>query len=342
MITMYDSSHANTIPHNAKFVAGYIDGTDSFASVSKKAPNAVHMSIAVDANDDADCLDVEPGLAKVDQVYEWWKRQRARGVARPIIYATTTDMTYADAPNGNHIQGVLDVMKKYSIARSTIRLWAADYPYSAKELPLKPVSKLESLDKTWPHICGPATCKRVAIPVDGTQWTCWAYCPDQREYGSLDQSLLVDSCFNEAKPPTMYPCQGHKSLNELSQQLNNAASTMLRLTAEHSPGGKFYSGIAGYLNGVFAADRVNVPEYEDVYYPKSPSDPTPEVFHSHGHQTLQGLANSFGCKPADMVQYTAENTPGRGFSKGMADYLNGVFARSTTHVPHGTHLFSQK
>ena len=117
---------------------------------------------------------------------------------------------------------------------------------------------------------------------------------------------------------------------------------MLRLTAEHSPGGKFYSGIAGYLNGVFAADTVKVPQHIEVYHPTSPSDPTPKPFDSNGDQTLQGLAISFGCKPADIVQYTAENSPDKVFSKEMADYLNGVFARSTTHVPNGTHLFYQK
>src|ERR1700760_2755702 len=71
----------------------------------------------------------------------------------------------------------------------------------------------------------------------------------------------------------VYPCEGYKSLEGLAAQLHSAPSTLLRLTAEHSPGRKFYSGIAGYLNEVFAADRENVPKGTVVYYP---SDPTPK------------------------------------------------------------------
>src|ERR1700761_493263 len=328
MITMYDADSEVHIPLDAQAAAGYVDGSNSYQPICAKVPHAIHMSITLSADLDADCLDVEDHAAKHYQVVGWVKRQHELGKARPVIYASPSNMTLAKAD--------LDAA---GIARSSYRLWSADYPYDTDKmlkLATEHPAEMEALNKRWAHICGPTTCKNLTFAVDGTQFTCRARCLN------LDQSLLLDSFFGQAKPPTMYPCQGHKSLNELSQQLNNAAATMLRLTAEHSPGGKFYSGIAGYLNGVFAADRVNVPEYEDVYHPKSPSDPTPEVFHSHGHQTLQGLANSFSCKPADMVQYTAENTPGRVFSKGMADYLNGVFARSTTHVPNGTHLFYQK
>lgn len=339
MLTMYDSSHADTIPTEATAVAGYIDGTDSYTAVSRKAPHAIHMSIAVDANDDADCLDVEPTLARVDQVHGWWKRQRARGVARPVIYATTTDMTYAGAHNGNHVLGVLDVLKQFGIARSSVRLWAADYPYSAGVLSGKSLAELESLDRTWPHICGPATCNLVAIPVDGTQWTSWAYCPDLRKYGSLDQSLLVDDFFSEAKPPTVYLCEGQKSLNGLSQQLHNPVSEILRLTAEHSPGAVFYDGMANYLDGVFAADTEKVPLGITVYHRAGDSA---EPFHSHGTQTLQGLSIAFSCQPSKIVQLTAENSPGGVFSADMARYLDDVFSRSDTLVPAGIHLYYEK
>jgi hypothetical protein len=310
MITMYDSTSIDQIPGDASVVAGYVNGHPAtYSSLCEKFPHARHVSIAVTAEADADFLDVEKKNARPDQIPEWYHRQKARGVARPGIYASVDPIR----------DTILPILSRAGIARASVCLWAAHYTHH-------------------PHICGPDSCREILTTrVDGTQWT------DKALGGrTLDQSSLSDDFFGEPKPPTMYPCEGHKSLEGLSQQLNNAPSTMLRLTAEHSPGGKFYSGIAGYLNGVFAADRVNVPQYVDVYYPTSPSDPTPERFHSHGDQTLQGLANSFGCKPAEIVQYTAENSPDKVFSKGMADYLNAVFARSTTHVPSGTHLFYQK
>jgi hypothetical protein len=328
MITMYDADSEVNIPLDAQVAAGYVDGSKSYGRICAKVPRATHMSITLSADLPADCLDVEGDAAKHYQVVGWVKKQHELGKARPVIYASPSNMTLAKAD--------LDAA---GIARSSYRLWSADYPYSTDkmlDLATNHPAEMEALNKRWAHICGPTTCNHLTFAVDGTQFTCRARCLN------LDQSLLLDSFFGEAKPPTVYVCEGHKSLQGLSQQLNNAPSTMLRLTAEHSPGGKFYSGIAGYLNGVFAADRVNVPQYVDVYYPKSPSDPTPERFHSHGDQTLQGLANSFGCKPADIVQYTAENSPDKVFAKEMADYLNAVFARSTTHVPTGTHLFHQK
>jgi hypothetical protein len=81
-----------------------------------------------------------------------------------------------------------------------------------------------TLDARWSHICGPATCKQIGFPMDGTQFSCYAH------YTDLDQSLLVDNFFGEL---SVYTCEGQKSLHGLSQRLNNAASTILRLTAEH-------------------------------------------------------------------------------------------------------------
>src|ERR1700760_589936 len=341
MLTMYDSAEAATIPLGAKFAAGYVDGYGSYPDIRRRLPHARRMSIAINADHDADCLDVETGCAHPDRIAGWVKRQRDRGVARPVIYGNTGDLT---GKSGNF--NILATLREAGIKLSSIRLWSADYPDPSltdlQKMGKDNPAELTALYKRWAHICGPDTCNKVPVAGDGTQWWEWSYNPDMGRYVSLDQSYLVDSFFGEPKPPTMYPCQGHKSLNGLSQQLHNPVSEILRLTAEHSPGGKFYSGIAGYLNGVFATDTVKVPLNIEVYHPKSTSDLTPKPFFSHGDQTLQGLANTFGCKPADIVQYTAENSPDRVFSKGMAAYLNGVFARSTTHVPNGTHLFYQQ
>ncbi len=131
-----------------------------------------------------------------------------------------------------------------------------------------------------------------------------------------------------------YTCEGQKSLNGLSQQLHCPVSTILQLTAEHSPGATFYPRMADYLNGVFAADTEKVPAGITVYHP--------EPFHSHGTQTLQGLALAFKCRPSDIIQHTAEKSPGAVFGPDMAKYLDDVFARSDTHVPQGIHLSYEK
>jgi hypothetical protein len=97
--------------------------------------------------------------------------------------------------------------------------------------------------------------------------------------------------------------------------------------------------MAGYLNDVFADDKEKVPEGITVFHPAGNGA---EPFHSHGTQTLQGLALAFSCQPSAIVRLTAEKSPGAVFSGQMADYLNDVFGRSTTPVPQGIHLYYAK
>jgi hypothetical protein len=44
---------------------------------------------------------------------------------------------------------------------------------------------------------------------------------------------------------------GSMSLAELAAQHGTQPSSILRLTAEHSPGGAYPSNVAAYINGVF-------------------------------------------------------------------------------------------
>src|SRR5215472_17548287 len=44
---------------------------------------------------------------------------------------------------------------------------------------------------------------------------------------------------------------GNMSLADLAQQHNTQPSSILRLTAEHSPGGAYPANVAAYINGVF-------------------------------------------------------------------------------------------
>ncbi|HEY6498188.1 MAG TPA: hypothetical protein VIZ20_02120 [Streptosporangiaceae bacterium] len=340
MITMYDSTDAGTIPHGAKVAAGYINGQYlSYDPIRQRVPHATNMSITCNSHTPADIVDAEDGDVPVEHVAGWVQQQHARGVARPIVYANASTMAGDRENDGKG--GILAALRQAGIARSSVRLWSAHYPRQSKaelqQMGKDHPAQLTALYEQWAHICGPATCNQVPVAMDGTQWAEWSYNPDVGKYVNLDQSYLVDSFLGE--PPTPYLCQGQKSLNGLSQQLDNPVSEILRLTAEHSPGGVYHSGMAAYINGVFAADKEKVPQGITVYHPAGNGV---QAFNSHGTQTLQGLALAFHCLPSDVVQCTAENSPGAVFSKEMADYLNAVFGRSTTHVPSGVHLFYQK
>ena len=323
MITMYDSSHADTIPADAPAAAGYVDRSKSFGPISSKVPHAHLMSIATHAENDADCLDVEGGLATPDQIPKWYQRQRDRNVTRPVIYANASDMAT-----------VLTELKGAGIARSSVRLWSAHYRKTAAQMKVLSAQEVDTINREAAHICGPDTCGLVTVPMDGTQFTSWARNVD------LDQSLLRGDFFGPPPPPpSVFVSDGSKSLDDLGTQLRNAVSTMLRLTAEHSPGAVFHQGMADYLNGVFAADEEKVSQGITVYHPAGNGV---QAFNSHGTQTLQGLALAFQCLPSAIVRCTAESSPGAVFSGEMASYLNDVFSRSKTLLPQGVHVFYQK
>ena len=165
--------------------------------------------------------------------------------------------------------------------------------------------------------------------------------------GTCDCSVFQGSIAQLAqyayKPPPPRPtvaqwvCEGMLSLHDLcATQLHCDVAMVLWMTAENSPHSMFTAGMATYLNQVFAADKVKVPGGITVWHPDV-STVTP--FHSHGDQTLQGLANTWGCQPSALVRLTAENSPGAVFAADMSQYLNSVFQRSTVHAPAGTVLF---
>lgn len=164
MITMYDSVNISQIPAGAQAVAGYVDGR--FANVAElrdKFPGAHILSIAVNAAHDADALDVEQGDAAPGQAAAWYARQKARGIARPCLYASAFTMDTE----------VIPAIVAAKISRASVRLWSAHYSRTA-------------------HICGPASCKELGITADGSQWT------DRAMGRNLDQSLLAADFFGTA------------------------------------------------------------------------------------------------------------------------------------------------
>lgn len=166
-ITMYDTSLNDQFPAGAAAYAGYVDGgignQPNYAWLVSAFPGAHHMSITLfDA--DADAADVENGAMTPAEVPGWHARQVARGVARPVIYASAFTMN----------EDILPVLSSAGIARPSVRLWTAHYDGE--------------------HICGPGSCGALSVDADGTQWTSAAM------GRVLDQSLLLGNFFGTPPP----------------------------------------------------------------------------------------------------------------------------------------------
>jgi hypothetical protein len=172
---MFDTITESAWPSDPQAVLGYVDGhvgdQPDWAYVQHRFPNAFHLSIALDPAHDAMALDIETGAASPSSAVAWYERQKARGVARPCLYASASLMEAT----------IIPVVRAARFPRDQVRLWSAHYTHSA-------------------HICGPSSCGLTSVAVDGTQWT-------DRAYGrNLDQSLLLGDFFGAApKPPPGHP-----------------------------------------------------------------------------------------------------------------------------------------
>ncbi len=120
-ISMFDSITLSTIPPNPQAVAGYVGGYwPTYHPLCVKFPKAYHLSIAVSASEDADCLDIEAGDAVPAQAPGWVVRQQHRGVYRPVVYSSVSQMPK-----------VIDALTRGGIARTEVRVWTAHYTYAA-------------------------------------------------------------------------------------------------------------------------------------------------------------------------------------------------------------------
>lgn len=116
-ITMYDSVNPQALPAGGDAYAGYVDGAfNDFARIRERFPKAHLLSITVFASVDADCLDIETGDATPDQAPSWVRRQHARGLAEPCLYA-----------NASTMPSVIAALDRAGIHRSEYRLWVAKY-----------------------------------------------------------------------------------------------------------------------------------------------------------------------------------------------------------------------
>jgi hypothetical protein len=119
VIVLYDAVDLTQIPGSAHAVAGYVDGLwPTYQELAARFPHAVHrLSIATSAAHDAHCLDVEQGDATPSQVPAWVTRQHARGLPRPILYASLL----------NGMAAVRGALERAQISHHHYRLWVADW-----------------------------------------------------------------------------------------------------------------------------------------------------------------------------------------------------------------------
>ena len=120
-VVMYDSIDISQIPLSARAVAGYVGGRwPTYNDLVVRFPKAKRLSIAINATENADCLDVEKGDATIFEAPAWVKRQKARGVKLPVVY---TSVSLASA--------LILELEHAGIARSEYRLWTAHYTLKA-------------------------------------------------------------------------------------------------------------------------------------------------------------------------------------------------------------------
>jgi hypothetical protein len=234
VITMYDTALNGQFPAGAAAYAAYVDGSvgnqPNYDWVVAAFPKAEHLSIALLAGSNADALDVESGAASASDVPGWHARQVARGIARPVVYASAYTMEAQ----------VLPVLDRSGIERPSVRLWSAHY--GAGE-----------------HVCGPSSCRMTPVAMDGTQWTSSAM------GRVLDQSLLLGNFFGApAAPPT--PAWTETLMQQLPELRQGATGTFVR-TAQFQCGqrghavtvdGSFGPATLAAVKAVQAAAKITV------------------------------------------------------------------------------------
>jgi len=197
---MFDSVNVSELPAGDYAYAGYVNGRwPTYQGVVSTFPGHSVLSIAVTASADAECLDIENGDATASQAPSWVQRQLARGVTRPVLYTSASN-----------VDTVVAMCAVAGIGRSSVRIWSAHY--GAGE-----------------HICGPNTCRACKTQADGTQWN------DKALGRNLDQSVLADDFFSAVAPtpapsvPTPDPFSVEAEVAALPTIAQNANGQFVRI-----------------------------------------------------------------------------------------------------------------
>lgn len=90
---MYDSVSVSSMPLNGTAYAGYVGGNwRTYPDLFRAFPGKRYLSIAVNAGENAQCLDIERGDATAAQAPEWVRRQIKRGVEQPRLYTSVSNV----------------------------------------------------------------------------------------------------------------------------------------------------------------------------------------------------------------------------------------------------------
>ena len=223
MLVMQDSIYPQNLTATADAYLGYTNGKwPTWATVRARFPSKPVIAMTVFPGADAEGCDCESGDLTPAQVPPFVKAQLARGVYRPVVYASTSN-----------VEGVLADLSATGIARASIRLLSAHYGDGQ-------------------HICGPATCKWSGVPAcDGTQWTDAA---PGAGGSKIDQSCLLPNFFATAPKPVQSPvttvtADGKQTLAQIATAHGTQPSGILRATAIADQ--LYPANVAGWINAEF-------------------------------------------------------------------------------------------
>lgn len=165
-LLMFDDTDVSLLPAGFDAYAAYVDGRyANFAAVKQRFPDVNILSIDVNgSNTDANALDIEPGDDTNAGAVPWVRAKVARRDKRVVVYTSVSN-----------VDALVATLTSAGISRSSYKIWSAHYGAGK-------------------HICGPGTCRLTSFACDGTQFT------DRARGDSLDESLLDDGFFGDAKP----------------------------------------------------------------------------------------------------------------------------------------------
>ena len=173
MISMPDSVNVNALPAGYPAYLGYVDGEYPTADLlMERYPGKWYEMLTVTGGTmTANGVDCEPGNVDAAGAAYWVARKLAAdSSSRPIIYASVI------GEPGYGMGNVLSELAARGISRGQVRLHTAHYGTE--------------------HICGPATCRLISTPADGTQW---------QTRTSYNMSVLNDDYFGTVSSVTDIP-----------------------------------------------------------------------------------------------------------------------------------------
>lgn len=179
-LAMPDSVRVGDLPGGYDAYLGYADGDyPTAAELTRRFPAAHKVILTVTGQMlNCDGCDCEPGNLNAADMRMWVQRKlQLMPAVRPVVYASVKGK-----PNFG-MGDVLAALSRNGIGRSRVRLLSAHYGQG-------------------PHICGPATCGEIGVPMDGTQWTDEYRVTVDGTTRIIDMSVLLPGFFGSGETET--------------------------------------------------------------------------------------------------------------------------------------------